>query len=130
IRLAGYGYPRAPASPITIDREAGTLREYPLTTLDFFGLRIPAAGGGYLRQFPFAVIRRAFVERERLRAPGVFYVHPWELDPEQPRLPVGALTRMRHYRGLESTAERIDRLLREFAFTSIAGDLAHEALSA
>jgi polysaccharide deacetylase family protein (PEP-CTERM system associated) len=121
IRRSGYGYPGAPTAPYTIERRAGSLREYPLTTLRVFGLRVPAAGGGYLRQFPLGVIRRAFVQSESEGIPGVFYIHPWELDPGQPRLPVGALTRLRHYRGLESTAARIDALLGEFRFASIAG---------
>lgn len=130
IRRAGYGYPGAPTQPFVIDRDAGALREYPLTTLDVLGLRVPAAGGGYLRQLPFALIHRAFAESERRGAPGVFYIHPWEIDPEQPRLPVGALTRVRHYRGLASTAERIERLLGEFRFTSIAVGIAAEVVTA
>ena len=121
IRRSGYGYPGAPTAPYAIERSAGTLREYPLTTLRAFGLRVPAAGGGYLRQFPLGVIRRAFVQSESEGIPGVFYIHPWELDPGQPRLPTGTLTRLRHYRGLESTASRIDTLLGEFRFASIAG---------
>lgn len=121
IRRSGYGYPAAPTVPHTIERSAGRLREFPMTTLRVLGARVPAAGGGYLRQFPLGVIRRAFAQSEAEGVPGVFYIHPWELDPEQPRLPVSALTRVRHYRGLESTAHRIDALLGEFNFTSIAG---------
>ena len=49
----------------------------------------------------------------------MFYVHPWEVDPEQPRLAAGVLTRMRHYGGLERTLPRLERLLREFRFTSV-----------
>ncbi len=76
IRRPGYGWPGAPTTPYDIVRPGGTLREYPMTTLDVFGLRVPAAGGGYLRQFPYGVIRRAFQnhqsegsERDVLRAP-------------------------------------------------------------
>jgi hypothetical protein len=53
----------------------------------------------------------------------VFYIHPWEVDPEQPRLDVGAVTRMRHYAGLGSTLRRLNRLLREFRFDSVANVL-------
>jgi polysaccharide deacetylase family protein (PEP-CTERM system associated) len=123
IHRSGYGYPEAPTAPHTIERRGGTLREYPMTTLRVLGLRVPAAGGGYLRQFPLGVIRRAFAQRDAEGIPGVFYIHPWELDPDQPRMPVNALTRVRHYRGLESTAQRIDALLGEFSFTSIAGEV-------
>ncbi|NUO64732.1 MAG: DUF3473 domain-containing protein [Gemmatimonadaceae bacterium] len=127
IRRAGYGYPGAPTHPFVIDREAGALREYPLTTLDVLGVRVPAAGGGYLRQFPFGLIERAFAERERRGVPAVFYIHPWEIDPGQPRLPVRALTRLRHYRGLDVAQERVERLLQRFSFTSISAANASEA---
>lgn len=123
IRRAGYGY--AGATPIAhvIDRPSGQLYEFPLATTLWNGVRIPAAGGGYLRHFPYNVVQRAFREHDAAQLPAVFYIHPWELDPEQPRLAVPLLTRMRHYRGLRSTAERVDRLLSEFRFTSIAQGL-------
>jgi polysaccharide deacetylase family protein (PEP-CTERM system associated) len=126
IRRSGYGYPGAPSQPFSIERDGGTIREYPMTTLEVLGVRVPAAGGGYLRQFPYPVIERAFAASEARGVPGVFYVHPWEVDPEQPRLPVGMLTRVRHYRGLAETAERLERLLDSFDFTSIARAAAAE----
>ena len=120
IRRPGYGYPGAPREPHALHRASGTLWEYPLATLDLFGFRVPAAGGGYLRQFPPAVIRHAFRRLEASGVPGVFYIHPWEVDPGQPRIPVGRLTQIRHYRGLDQALPRMDRLLSEFRFTSIA----------
>ena len=57
------------------------------------------------------------------KVPGTFYIHPWELDPDQPRLPVSWLTRVRHYGGLRRTAERIERLLSEFRFTAVRDTL-------
>jgi polysaccharide deacetylase family protein (PEP-CTERM system associated) len=120
IRRPGYGYPDAPRDPHAIQRPNGTLDEYPLATTVFAGMTLPAAGGGYLRQLPLALIRRAFREATARGAPATFYVHPWEIDPGQPRLPVSAITRLRHYRGLSRTLGRIERLLREFRFTSIA----------
>jgi len=126
IHRRGYGYPGAPRIPHQLRRAGGTLWEYPLATLEVMGLRIPAAGGGYLRQFPLSMIRRAFRELQAAGAAGVFYVHPWEVDPEQPRLPVGALTRLRHYHGLSTVLPRMEQLLSEFRFTSIArGTAAH-----
>ena len=130
IRRRGYGYPGAPTRPFVLDRPDGALGEYPLTTLRWGGIRIPAAGGGYLRQFPLGVIRAAFAASQRAGIPGVFYIHPWEVDPEQPRLPVGRLTRIRHYRGLDTAAARIERLLGEFEFTSIAASRAAEGVPA
>ena len=119
IRRPGYGYPASPVSPHAITRPAGRLLEFPLATLSLPGLRVPAAGGGYLRQFPLGVIRAAFRQLAARGQPGMFYIHPWEIDPEQPRLPVGWLTRVRHYRGLEQAAGRLERLLSEFRFTSV-----------
>lgn len=120
IRRPGYGYPAAPPVPHLIERPAGVLLELPLATTVWAGFRWPAAGGAYLRQLPYGITRRAFREHAQQGIPGVFYVHPWELDPGQPRLPVPWLTRLRHYRGLAGMRSRIERLLSEFAFTSVA----------
>jgi len=116
IRRPGYGWPGAPTEPYDIVRPAGVLREYPMTVWNLLGARIPAAGGGYLRQFPFAVVRNAFRARTGEGREGMFYVHPWEVDPGQPRIPCGALTALRHYRGLGRTMPRLERLLGEFEF--------------
>jgi polysaccharide deacetylase family protein (PEP-CTERM system associated) len=123
IRRRGYGYPSAPRAPYVIHRPSGTLAEFPLATVSVFRLSIPAAGGGYLRQFPFALIRRAFREAGQRGEPGTFYIHPWELDPQQPRMPVSPLTHVRHYRGLATTGGKVEKLLTEFAFRSIASSL-------
>ena len=84
---------------------------------------MPAAGGGYLRQLPLSIIRRAFREASERGEPATFYIHPWEIDPGQPRLRVSALNRLRHYRGLDGALERIDVILREFSFDTIASYL-------
>jgi polysaccharide deacetylase family protein (PEP-CTERM system associated) len=123
IRRRGYGYPHSPRIPHVIQRPAGRLAEFPLATTSIFSYPVPAAGGGYLRQFPLAIIRRAFREASERGQPATFYIHPWEIDPGQPRLPVSALNRLRHYRGLGSTLERIDLILEEFSFTTIASYL-------
>jgi hypothetical protein len=101
-----------------VDTPAGPLLELPLATATLFGARLPAAGGGYLRQLPFALVRRAFCQAAAAGVPAMFYVHPWEVDPGQPRLPVSRLTRVRHYRGLARTLPLMDRLLAEFRFTT------------
>ena len=123
----GYGWHGAPTSPHVRHCSAGSLLEFPLATSIWGPFRIPAAGGGYLRQFPLALVRRAFQEHDRAGVPGVFYIHPWELDPDQPRLPVGTLTRLRHYRGLSSCVGRLERLLAEFRFVSVARLIADES---
>lgn len=119
IRRPGYGWPGAPLAPYDIVRPAGTLREYPMTSLEFLGWRIPAAGGGYLRQLPFGLIRRAFRRTQEAGTPGMFYIHPWEVDPDQPRIPCNWLTGVRHYRGLRRTAPLLERLLGELRFSSV-----------
>jgi polysaccharide deacetylase family protein (PEP-CTERM system associated) len=129
IHRRGYGYPSAPRAPHIIRRHAGVLAEFPLATTRFFGYPIPAAGGGYLRQFPIGVIRRAFREAIERSEPATFYIHPWELDPDQPRLPVSAITRVRHYRGLSGTIARIETLLAEFRFGAIESYLPQLGMS-
>ena len=119
-----YGWPGAPPIPHVIQCAAGALFEFPLATSALGTVRIPVAGGGYLRQLPLWFVQRAFRQHGAEGIPGVFYIHPWELDPGQPRMKVGPLTRMRHYRGLRSNADRLERLLREFRFTSVARRLA------
>jgi len=123
VRRRGYGYPSAPRAPYVMRRSGGAIAEFPLATTSLFGFPIPAAGGGYLRQFPLGVIRRAFREASRRGESGTFYVHPWEIDPDQPRLPVSSLNYVRHYRGLGTALARIEGLLSEFRFASISSFL-------
>ena len=123
-RPGGYGYPASGADPHWITRPAGRLAEFPLTTLRRAGVRIPAAGGAYLRIFPYGVVQAAFRDCERRHTPGTFYMHPWEVDPGQPRLDVPLLSRIRHYTGLSRMHTRLTRLLEEFRFTAIADSLA------
>ena len=106
--------------PHLLKRATGVLLELPLASMGCAGLRVPAAGGGYLRQLPFAVIRHAFRRLRVDQVPAVFYIHPWELDPDQPRIPAPWLTQLRHYRGLGGVQCRIEALLTEFPFTSVS----------
>ena len=119
-----YGWPGSPPIPHVKPCASGSLLEFPLATSLWGPFRIPAAGGGYMRQLPFSLVQRAFREHGEQGIPGVFYIHPWELDPDQPRIRVGPLTRLRHYRGLKNSRGHLERLLSEFKFTSIAGRLA------
>lgn len=123
IRRPGYGYPTGKREPHRIERAGGSLLEFPPATVRRFGWTVPAAGGAYLRILPFGIVRAAFAEAERRNFPATFYLHPWELDPGQPRLTVPAAARFRHYTGLGRTEARVGRLLAEFSFTSIAPEL-------
>jgi polysaccharide deacetylase family protein (PEP-CTERM system associated) len=120
IRRPGYGWPGAPRTPHVIRRAAGTLHELPPATTRLAGARIPAAGGGWLRQLPLAVVQRALREHAAHELPAMFYIHPWEVDPEQPRIAAPWLTRVRHYRNLAQTLPRLETLLAEFRFASVA----------
>ena len=124
IRRAGYGYRGGARDPYVITRATGSLHEFPPTTLGSPPVLMPAGGGAYFRLFPYELVKMAFAASERRGTGGTFYIHPWELDPEQPRLPVSWKTRVRHYGGLRKTLPRLRALLRDFAFQSIAETLA------
>ena len=123
IRRRGYGYPSARRHPHLITRSAGSIAEFPLATMEVAGLTLPAAGGAYLRHLPSLLIHRAFAQASERGGGATFYVHPWELDPAQPAVPVSVLTRLRHYRGLAGMLDRVEHLLRRFPFTAIANIL-------
>ncbi len=120
IRRSGYGYPGAPTQPHIVSGSSGSLLELPLTTLGWSVARLPAAGGAYFRHLPYGWTRKALEQMQAQGVSAVFYIHPWELDPHQPRIPVSPMARMRHYRGIEHTPRRLARLLSEFSFTSVA----------
>ena len=126
-RRPGYGHPDAPTRATWLERPAGQILEIPPMVLQTLGMRIPASGGAYFRLLPYGLVRSALRQRERLGEAGTFYIHPWELDPDQPRVRVPTLTRIRHYGGLSRTRTRLERLLDEFRFGPMADTL--EALT-
>ncbi len=111
-----YGMPGAPRAPFQPD--GGRLWEIPMTTYRFAGRNVPCAGGGYFRLLPYRAYRFGLQRVHRIeRQPGIFYFHPWEVDPGQPR--VGGLSlksRFRHYTNLRRMQPRLRRLLKEFAW--------------
>jgi len=130
-----YGIPDAPRFPGSITRIAGTINEFPLTTLPVrIGgreHRLPIAGGGYLRLFPVRLISR-WIEKINRREgqPTVIYFHPWELDPRQPRIKAGFKSRFRHYLNLDKTEGKVRALLSEFSFGTMSEVFASRALLA
>lgn len=122
-RPGGYGYPSALPDPHEMVCPAGRLVEVPPATLRRGGINVPAGGGAWFRVFPYAVVRHALEDCEARGVPGTFYIHPWELDPDQPRVAASWLSRLRHYSGLARTMPRLERLLGEFRFTSIGHSL-------
>jgi len=126
-----YGIPDAPRFPHRLKASSGgELAEFPMSTVMLLGRRVPVAGGGYFRIMPYALTRRAVRRINRDGQPAMVYLHPWELDPDQPRLPVGALTRFRHLVNVDKTEARLVRLLGDFAFAPAAEVLAGTGLLA
>ncbi|MCK0510731.1 XrtA system polysaccharide deacetylase [Aromatoleum buckelii] len=115
VRHDHYGMPDAPRFPYRLDNG---LLEVPVTTMHWLGRNWPAGGGGYFRLLPYAVSRWQIdkVNRDDRRA-AIFYFHPWEIDPGQPRVAAAsARTRFRHYLNLERTEERLRHLLGDFSW--------------
>lgn len=123
VRRRGYGFVGGGRDPYRLTTAAGALEELPPATLRCGPAVLPAGGGAYIRLLSYRLIHAAFTSAERRGAPATFYIHPWELDPEQPRLHVPLLTRIRHYGGLSRTAPRLQRLLSDFTFQPIAETL-------
>ena len=120
VRRPGYGYPSGSRYLSVLTSPSGSLIEVPPATLRVLGVNLPAGGGGGLRQLPLAVTRRALAAFETQGQPATLYVHPWELDPDQPRVQgLGRLTELRHYRGLDRTEGHLRQLMSRFAFRPI-----------
>lgn len=113
-----YGMPNAPRFPYQV-REG--LVEVPVTTTQLLGRNLPAGGGGYFRLAPYGLSRWAIQRVNRVDGkPAIFYMHPWEIDPEQPRVPgVSFKTRFRHYVNLARTEGRLARLLTDFRWDTV-----------
>lgn len=126
-RPGGYGYASAGRDPFVLERAAGKLEELPPATLRRLGVNLPAGGGAYFRILPYALVQSAFRYFEARGVPGTFYMHPWEIDPDQPRQQAKLSSRLRHYTGLSRTLPRLERLLSEFRFTAIADRFARAA---
>jgi polysaccharide deacetylase family protein (PEP-CTERM system associated) len=108
-----YGMPDSPRFPY---RVAGGMTEIPITTVRALNRNWPGSGGGWFRLMPYAMTRSLIRKLHRDdRAPAIFYFHPWELDPDQPRVAgIDAKTRFRHYLNLDRTERRLARLLSDF----------------
>jgi polysaccharide deacetylase family protein (PEP-CTERM system associated) len=131
-----YGLPGAPRFPYVKELACGRkLREFPPSTVRLWGLNIPVAGGGYFRLFPYSftawAIRRI---NQGEQQPAMVYLHPWEIDPDQPRISASWRSRFRHYQNLESTEEKFIKLLQDSSWapmeevwsSRLGSDAAHE----
>ena len=128
IKHPRYGIPGFARWPVRLELGGGaTIREYPLTTLAFGRVNLPLAGGAYLRFLPPPLFRWGFARLQARGRATVLYVHPWEIDPDQPRQPVGWKTRINHYFNLARTEDRLTRLLERFRFAPLGEVLNHMA---
>jgi polysaccharide deacetylase family protein (PEP-CTERM system associated) len=114
-----YGMPDATPTIHLLRGEAGCIWEVPPSTANIIGMRLPVAGGGYFRLFPYPILRQLLKRIERAGQPLVMYLHPWELDPDQPKMQGSCLSMFRHYINLHKTEDRLRSLLEDFCFTSI-----------
>lgn len=117
VRHDHYGVPDAPRFSYSPAGKNGAI-EYPLTTVKLLGRNFPCAGGGYFRLLPYGLSRWALNKvNEEDRCPAIFYFHPWEIDPDQPRLcNPGAKTRFRHYVNLRAMEGKLAQLLNDFSW--------------
>lgn len=116
-----YGIPDAPRFPHRLAAGPGMeIGEFPLSTVGRRRWRFPVAGGGYLRLFPYALTRRAVRHLNQVEGqPAIIYLHPWEIDCGQPRLPVAWLTHLRHTINTRTTEAKLRSLLRDFRFAPV-----------
>jgi polysaccharide deacetylase family protein (PEP-CTERM system associated) len=131
IRHDRYGIPVSARRPYRIDRKAGSLMEVPGSTTRLGPMNLPIAGGGYFRLLPYWWTRWGISRVNRLEGrAAIFYLHPWEIDPQQPRLPIGRLGGFRHYHNLDDTESRLRQLLTDFRFGAIDDVVTHARATA
>jgi polysaccharide deacetylase family protein (PEP-CTERM system associated) len=123
VRRKGSGFVGGERDPYQMELDSGRLYEVPPATLQIGTKVIPAGGGAYFRHLPYAFVHSALASAERRGVPGTFYIHPWELDLDQPRVGAPFLTTLRHYGGLNRTLPRLERLFSRFAFQPIVTTL-------
>jgi polysaccharide deacetylase family protein (PEP-CTERM system associated) len=125
IRHDRYGIPNATPAPHVIETAAGTIVEFPGSVTKLAGLNLPIAGGGYFRLAPYRLAERVLNRINRREGrPFVFYIHPWEVDPTQPRVAAGGVvSRWRHYVNLDSTMSKLECLLQSYRFATLSESL-------
>ncbi len=121
VRHDRYGIPDAPRFPhYVVFGDGKKMLEFPVSTLNIWRYRLPVGGGGYFRIFPYSLIAYAISHlNEEERQPAMFYLHPWELDPDQPRIQAGLVSRFRHYHNLKKCEQRLCKLLSGKSFTTV-----------
>ena len=113
------GLPFAERFPFKIYNHKYYIWEFPISTFKILNQNIPFSGGGYLRFFPYRVISWMIKRLNQKNRPAIVYIHPWELDPYQPKIKVNFLCKVRHYYNLEKTEKKLRKLLDDFKFVSV-----------
>jgi polysaccharide deacetylase family protein (PEP-CTERM system associated) len=126
VRHPVYGVPDFDPGISRVETEKGSIVEFPVTTWRVLGRNLPVGGGGYFRLLPGFVPRSVLAGLDREGKPAALYLHPWELDPEQPRARAPAFARFRHYVNLGRTLPRLEALLARFRFGSLERVLAEQ----
>ena len=117
IRHDRYGISDAEEMPHTLKTPQGhSIVEFPLSTAKIFNHKLPVAGGGYFRLYPYALTKAGLGQINRRQQPFIFYLHPWEIDPDQPRIEASWFSRFRHYNNLDKCESRLRNLLSDFEF--------------
>jgi polysaccharide deacetylase family protein (PEP-CTERM system associated) len=121
IRHDVYGIPDAPQVPSRIQTPKGaSIVEFPMSVAPMFGMRLPVSGGGYFRLLPYSLTRFGLRKlNHSLGRPFIFYLHPWEIDPQQPRVKTKLLSKLRHYTNLDKCEGRLRKLIEEFRFAPV-----------
>lgn len=117
VRHDRYGMPDTPEHPYKLETPAGhSIIEFPLSTAKIINYRLPIAGGGYFRLYPYWLSKMGLSQINRQKKPFIFYLHPWEVDPDQPRIDASWFSRFRHYNNLDKCENRLKNLLEDFQF--------------
>lgn len=119
VRHDRYGIPDAEERPHVLKTpQQRSLVEFPLSTAKIFKYKLPIAGGGYFRLYPYFLSKAGLGQVNRRQQPFIFYLHPWEIDPQQPKIEASRFSRFRHYNNLDKCEGRLKRLMADFDFTS------------
>ena len=127
-----YGIPDAQPVPGLVATPKGAhIVEFPMSTAPMLGVRLPVSGGGYFRLLPYSLTRAGLRKlNEKLQRPFIFYLHPWEIDPQQPRVKTKLLSTLRHYTNLDRCEGRLRQLIGEFRFAPVRDVLRSKQLLA
>ena len=130
IRHDRYGIPDVNPLPHKLKTPGGqSIIEFPITTLKTKLINLPIAGGGYFRLFPYSFSRWALGKVNQQNNEFVFYIHPWEIDENQPVInEAGLVTKFRHYNNIKNCKQKLDKLLADFKFDTLGGVLESKQL--